>query len=120
MIQQESDTISPFVGPLPDFELMAEEAPVVSLFEGHSLVGQNDLLFIDKLEIGNEIGFLIFLICSVLLIYIHRNAEGFIASVFRASFDSKIDPATPIDSTLDAIFTPLPKISFPLRIISPT
>ncbi|MGB0916586.1 MAG: DUF4271 domain-containing protein [Flavobacteriales bacterium] len=90
MIQQESDTISPFVGPLPDFELMAEEAPVVSLFEGHSLVGQNDLLFIDKLEIGNEIGFLIFLICSVLLIYIHRNAEGFLASVFRASFDRNL------------------------------
>jgi hypothetical protein len=65
-------------------------SPVVSLFEGHSLVDQNDLTFLEKQEVGGGIGFLILLFCAVLLLYIHRNSEGFISSVFKASFDKNL------------------------------
>lgn len=90
MIQAESDSILFFVGPLPNTEILEMEAPVVSLFEGHSLVPANSLEYLERHESHNGIAFLIILLCSALLIYIHRNSEGFLSSVFKAAFDRNL------------------------------
>ena len=90
MIQAEPDSILSFVGPLPDTGFLDMEAAVVSLFEGHSLEHTNSLEFVERHEPGNGIAFLIILLCSALLIYIHRNSEGFLSSVFKAAFDRNL------------------------------
>ena len=90
MLQQESHTVFQFTGPLSDSVQFPVESPAVSLFEGHSLIDQNDLTFLEKQEAGGGIGFLILLFCAVLLMYIHRNSEDFMSSVFKASFDRNL------------------------------
>lgn len=69
---------------------MVVEEPVTSLFEGHSLVADSELKPIEKPEIGNSFGFMILLICLAIIIYIQRNSDGVLSSVFKAGFDRNL------------------------------
>ena len=68
----------------------AVEPPVVSLFEEHSLSDTHDFTLVERLETGNNFGFVILLLCSFIIIFLQRNSDGIFSSVLKASFDRNL------------------------------
>lgn len=87
-MQAETDTV--FSELQQDSVELVVATPVISLFEGHSLVDQNDFIAIDRTSNASNFGFLIMLICFFLIIYIQRNSDGVFGSVFKAGFDRNL------------------------------
>ena len=83
-----SDTLQLLVA--NDSIIVAVEQPTISLFEGHELQTESSLSLREKADTSTESAFLVLFICIAVLIYLHRNSEGFFTSLFKAGFDSNL------------------------------
>ena len=61
--------------------------PTISLFEGHELQPTEQLLEWERSQTGNGFGFMILVLCAMVIIYLQRSSDGVFRAVFKASFD---------------------------------
>lgn len=69
---------------------MVVEEPVISLFDGHSLQPDDSLTILEKQANGSNFGFVILLLCAIIIMYIQRNSDGVFSSVLKAGFDRNL------------------------------
>ena len=87
-----SDTTSVAVGdsaylmPLDSVVPIVEE-PVPSLFEAHEIpIGKNPA-YIERVDSVGSFGFLILLLCGLIIVYVQRNSDNVFSHILKASFD---------------------------------
>jgi hypothetical protein len=88
-MQESSDTLggTMAVDSLAEVTVEPIVAPGISLFEGHELQVNEPLLEMDRTQMGNGFGFMILVLCSIVIIYLQRRSDGLFRAVFKASFD---------------------------------